>query len=218
MTVIPAPAWPPGNEQPKVLLHVLVHCSVDALWEDFFGSYPEIQAKLHKQRHDSNCAESPWVSQRSELPAQQFLWPVPPAGADPGSPAQGKCRKVRFEAAASLASKAFSSEEVQVREHSICSSGCCRQARQAPTYRQRTGLAALAVQANDSRAVEPFPTAATSSSATSSMDCVHTALPHQQNHSSCHVPIVELRHCSRPAACRAEHPGVCTGQQLPGAG
>jgi hypothetical protein len=43
MTVIPAPAWPPGNEQPKVLLHLLVQCSVDALWEDFFGSYPEIQ-------------------------------------------------------------------------------------------------------------------------------------------------------------------------------
>lgn len=43
MTVIPAPAWPPGNEQPKVLLHLLVQGSVDALWEDFFGSYPEIQ-------------------------------------------------------------------------------------------------------------------------------------------------------------------------------
>ncbi|KAF6254761.1 hypothetical protein COO60DRAFT_285516 [Scenedesmus sp. NREL 46B-D3] len=113
MTVIPAPAWPPGNEQPKVLLHLLVQGSVDALWEDFFGSYPEIQAKLHKQRNDSNCAESPWVSRRDELPPQQFLWPAPPAGADPGSPAQGKCRKVRFEAAASLASKAFSSEEVQ---------------------------------------------------------------------------------------------------------
>ncbi|WIA28955.1 hypothetical protein OEZ86_011477 [Tetradesmus obliquus] len=113
MTVTPATAWPPGNEQPKVLLHLLVQCSVDALWEDFFGSYPEVQAKLHKQRNDSNCAESPWVSQRADLPAQQFLWPAPPAGADPGTPGQGKCRKVRFEAAASLASKAFSSEEVQ---------------------------------------------------------------------------------------------------------
>jgi hypothetical protein len=41
------------------------------------------------------CAESPWVSQRGDLPAQQYLWPAPPAGADPGTPAQGKCRKVR---------------------------------------------------------------------------------------------------------------------------
>jgi hypothetical protein len=41
------------------------------------------------------CAESPWVLQRSDLPAQQYLWPAPPAGADPGTPAQGKCRKVR---------------------------------------------------------------------------------------------------------------------------
>lgn len=54
-----------------------------------------LQAKLHKQRSDTNCAESPWVSQRSQLPAQQFVWPAPPAGADPGTPAQGKFRKVR---------------------------------------------------------------------------------------------------------------------------
>jgi hypothetical protein len=51
MTVIPAPAWPPGNEQPKVLLHLLVQCSVDALWEDFFGSYPEIKVIEQQSSH-----------------------------------------------------------------------------------------------------------------------------------------------------------------------
>jgi hypothetical protein len=51
MTVIPASAWPPGNEQPKVLLHLLVECSVDALWEDFFGSYPEIQVIVQQFPH-----------------------------------------------------------------------------------------------------------------------------------------------------------------------
>jgi hypothetical protein len=61
-----------------------------ACWTGFL-----LQAKLHKQRSDTNCAESPWVSQRSQLPAQQFVWPAPPAGADPGTPAQGKFRKVR---------------------------------------------------------------------------------------------------------------------------
>jgi hypothetical protein len=59
-----------------------------------------LQAKLHKQRNDSNCAESPWVSQRSQLPAQQFVWPAPPAGADPGTAAQGSWRKVRLTIAA----------------------------------------------------------------------------------------------------------------------
>jgi hypothetical protein len=45
------------------------------------------------------------------------MWPAPPAGADPGTPGPGRCRKVRFEAAASIASKAFASEEVQTLLH-----------------------------------------------------------------------------------------------------
>eukprot|EP00775_Hariotina_reticulata_P002431 gene2431-2735_t len=113
MTVpLEQPAWPSGDPG-KVLLHFVADGNVDALFEDFFGVYPELQAKLHRQRNDTNVAESPWVASRAQLPQQQFLWPAPPAGADPGVAAPGSCRKVRFEAAPSLASKAFSSEEVQ---------------------------------------------------------------------------------------------------------
>lgn len=36
--------WPDGDNG-KVLLHFIADCSVDAMWEDFFGSYPELQAR-----------------------------------------------------------------------------------------------------------------------------------------------------------------------------
>jgi hypothetical protein len=76
MTVPPAsPGFPPPGAVAVPLLHLTAECSVDALFEDFFGSYPELQAKLHVQRNDTNCAESPWVSSRADLPAQQFAWP-----------------------------------------------------------------------------------------------------------------------------------------------
>jgi len=94
MTVpLEQPAWPSGDPG-KVLLHFVADCNVDALFEDFFGVYPELQAKLHRQRNDTNMAESPWVDARAQLPQQQFMWPAPPAGADPGVAAPGSCRKV----------------------------------------------------------------------------------------------------------------------------
>lgn len=46
MTVPQTPSWPNGDNG-RVLLHFTADCSVDALWEDFFGSYPELQVGGH---------------------------------------------------------------------------------------------------------------------------------------------------------------------------
>ncbi|KIZ00524.1 hypothetical protein MNEG_7441, partial [Monoraphidium neglectum] len=103
--------WPP-DDPGKVLLHLDISGgSVDDVWTDVFASKSQLQEKLHRLRNDANVHESPWVSQRAELPAELFAWEAPP-GAALGAPAAGKMRKVRFDAPASALGKGFSSDEV----------------------------------------------------------------------------------------------------------
>lgn len=112
---MPAPALPsawPAQPDPKTLMCVRVPCKVAELFRILFGS-SELQDLLHKQRNDTDLAETPWLARKEDVPAVQYTWDVPePTGQGPSETLRH--RKTRFKSPpAAMAPTPFSNEEVQ---------------------------------------------------------------------------------------------------------